>query len=57
MRKHPGMKKWKAYIDPEMCMGCGTCVVNCPKEGAMSFEVVRPPEHVLGLEDVDIYSY
>jgi len=57
MRKHPGMKKWKAYVDPDMCMGCGTCVVNCPKKGAMSFDVVRPPEHVLGLEDVDIYSY
>ena len=45
MRRLPGHKKLKAVVDPEICMGCGVCVLVCaPKSLAM--EIVRPPEHI-----------
>ena len=28
------------------CMGCGVCVLQC-KQQAFTFEIVRPPEHIL----------
>jgi len=48
MRKYPCITKWKAYINPDLCMGCGNCVIKCPKEGTIVMELVRPPEHILG---------
>jgi ferredoxin len=38
-------KKKKAYINKDFCMGCGSCVVGC-KQKALTFELVRPPEHI-----------
>jgi ferredoxin len=38
-------KKKKAHIINDFCMGCGSCVVGC-KQGALTFELVRPPEHI-----------
>jgi len=35
----------KAFVDPDKCMGCGVCVLTCTS-GAMSFELVRPKEHI-----------
>jgi len=38
-------KKKKAYIIKDFCMGCGSCVVGCQQK-ALTFELVRPPEHI-----------
>jgi ferredoxin len=45
MRLTQKSKKKKAYILKDNCMGCGSCVVGC-KEKALTFELVRPPEHI-----------
>lgn len=45
MRLTPTSKKKKAHIIRDFCMGCGSCVVGC-KHGALTFELVRPPEHI-----------
>ena len=38
-------KKKKAHVLEDYCMGCGSCVVGC-KQNALTFELVRPPEHI-----------
>lgn len=38
-------KKKKVHILKDYCMGCGSCVVGC-KHKALTFELVRPPEHI-----------
>jgi NAD-dependent dihydropyrimidine dehydrogenase PreA subunit len=38
-------KKKKAYVMSWNCMGCGSCILGC-KQGAITFELVRPPEHI-----------
>ena len=45
MQQVPGSKKLKASIIEEHCLGCGACIVTCPKQ-ALTFELVRPPEHI-----------
>ena len=45
MQKPAGSKKLKAHIINEKCKGCGVCVVGC-KQKALTFELVRPPEHI-----------
>ena len=45
MRLTLDSKKKKAYIMNDNCMGCGSCIVGC-KQGAVTFELVRPPEHI-----------
>jgi len=45
MRLALGSDKKKAHILEDNCMGCGSCVVGC-KQGALTFELVRPPEHI-----------
>jgi ferredoxin len=47
MKKPAGSKKLKASIIKERCMGCGVCIIGC-KQRALRFEVVRPPEYILG---------
>ncbi len=51
MRKYPGITKWKAFINPDLCMGCGNCVIKCPKEKTIIMELVRPPEHIVGMTE------
>ena len=38
-------KKKKAHVLGWNCMGCGACILGC-KQGAITFELVRPPEHI-----------
>jgi ferredoxin len=45
MRMTLTSKKKKAHVIKEYCMGCGSCVVGC-KQKALTFELVRPPEHI-----------
>jgi NAD-dependent dihydropyrimidine dehydrogenase PreA subunit len=45
MRLTMDSDKKKAHILEENCMGCGSCVVGC-KQNALTFELVRPPEHI-----------
>jgi len=45
MVKTAGSKKMKAHLIEKECMGCGVCVVGC-KQGALTYEMVRPPEHI-----------
>jgi NAD-dependent dihydropyrimidine dehydrogenase PreA subunit len=45
MKEYPGLKGERAYSDPDVCRGCGSCVITC-KSGARSMKVVHPPEHV-----------
>jgi Na+-translocating ferredoxin:NAD+ oxidoreductase subunit B len=45
MKKVSGLKKLKASIIAENCMGCGLCVFKCPQK-ALRLEVVRPPGHI-----------
>ncbi len=46
MRKVPGSKKMKAFVNTEKCMGCGLCVIGC-KQKALIFDLVKPPEYLL----------
>jgi len=46
MKKVPGSKKLKAFVNTEKCMGCGLCVINC-KQKALIFDLVKPPEYLL----------
>ena len=45
MRLTMDSDKKKAHVLEENCMGCGSCIVGC-KQGALTFELVRPPEHI-----------
>jgi len=45
MRNTSNSPKKKAHVLPENCMGCGSCIVGC-KQKAITFELVRPPEHI-----------
>ena len=45
MVKTEGSKKLKAVVDPEMCFGCGVCVVGCD-QAALKMKTVRPPEFI-----------
>ena len=35
-----------AKVDYEKCVGCGACVPKCPIEGALTLELIRPPEFI-----------
>ena len=41
----PRSEKPKARIINEHCLGCGVCVVKCPKQ-ALTLKLIRPPEHI-----------
>jgi ferredoxin len=45
MAKVPGSKRMKAELIKEEYMGCGVCVVGCQQQ-ALTYELVRPPEHI-----------
>jgi len=45
MKKVPGSKKMKAFVDEEKCFGCGACVVKCEAQ-TLKMKVVRPPEFI-----------
>jgi formate hydrogenlyase subunit 6/NADH:ubiquinone oxidoreductase subunit I len=45
MKKTPGSKKLKAFINEEKCMGCGLCVIGCEQK-ALIFDLVKPPEYL-----------
>ncbi len=47
MRANQG-ERGKAVVDAEKCFGCGICALKCPT-GAISMELVRPPDHIPGL--------
>jgi Na+-translocating ferredoxin:NAD+ oxidoreductase subunit B len=49
MKKVPGSKKMKAFVNTEKCMGCGLCVIGC-KQKALIFDLVKPPEYLQGPE-------
>jgi electron transport complex protein RnfB len=46
MRDLPGYAEPRAVIDSAKCVGCGACVPKCPIEGALTLELVRPPEFI-----------
>lgn len=56
MKSVPGSKKLKSGIISEHCMGCGACVVSCPK-GALTLELVRPPEHIPTMSPVELLRW
>jgi len=45
MRLTMNSDKKKAHILEDYCMGCGSCIVGC-KKNALTFELVRPSEHI-----------
>jgi len=45
MKKLPGFDTPKAVIDTEKCRDCGVCALKC-EVGAMTMELVKPPEHI-----------
>jgi len=45
MKPVRGTKKFKAWVNPEKCKGCGLCVIKC-KTDALHMEIVRPPEYL-----------
>ena len=53
MQPVPGSKKLKAAINNEHCLGCGVCVITCPKN-ALTLELVRPPEHIPNLSVMEL---
>ena len=50
----PGSKKQKSKIISEHCLGCGACVVKCPK-GALTLELIRPPEHIPTVSAMELF--
>ena len=46
MQDLPGYAEPRAVIDAVKCVGCGACVPKCPIEGALTMELVRPPEFI-----------
>ncbi|MBW1687887.1 MAG: 4Fe-4S dicluster domain-containing protein [Deltaproteobacteria bacterium] len=46
MQDLPGYAEPRAVIDSVKCVGCGACVPKCPIEGALTLELVRPPEFI-----------
>ncbi len=46
MKDLPGYAEPRAVIDSEKCVGCGACVPKCPIEGALTLELIRPPEFI-----------
>ena len=45
MRPSVSSRKKKAHVLSWNCMGCGSCIMGC-KQRAITFELVRPPEHI-----------
>jgi NAD-dependent dihydropyrimidine dehydrogenase PreA subunit len=45
MKFYPELGAERSYIDADMCMGCGLCVITCPTK-ARTMKLIRPPEHV-----------
>jgi ferredoxin len=45
MKKVPGSKKLKAFVNEEKCMGCGLCVIGC-EQHALIFDLVKPPGYL-----------
>lgn len=55
MKKYQEIVKWKAYINPDKCRGCGNCVLKCNKK-VLALELIRPPEFIPA-EMTDMYTY
>jgi ferredoxin len=55
MRKTLTSKKKKAHVLAENCMGCGSCILGCEQK-AITFELVRPPEHIPSEKTIPIRS-
>ncbi len=49
----PGSKKQKSSIINANCLGCGVCVVKCPKQ-ALTLELVRPPDHIPTVSSMEL---
>jgi translation initiation factor RLI1 len=45
MKFYPELGQERAFVDAEIFMGCGSCVVTCPGK-ARTMKLVRTPEHV-----------
>jgi len=56
MKKVPGSKKLKAFINEEKCMGCGLCVLGCEQK-ALIFDLVKPPEYLLSDKEPEINAF
>jgi formate hydrogenlyase subunit 6/NADH:ubiquinone oxidoreductase subunit I len=56
MRKVPGSKKLKAFVNEEKCMGCGLCVIGCARK-ALVFNLVKPPEYLLSDKQPEIPAF
>lgn len=45
MKYHPDFGEERASTQPELCIGCGLCVITCPTE-AREMKLVRLPDHI-----------
>ena len=55
MKFYPEYGEERAYIDEEICMGCGNCVETCPA-GIHGMKVVEPPETLTDVKPRNIYG-
>ena len=55
MRQYPD-GTIKAWVNPDICLGCGCCVVNCPG-GARELICVRPPEFIVQSDSIPAGRY
>ena len=39
--RDPASEKVKVYIDPDICVGCGQCVIGCKVQGAIRMELAE----------------
>jgi ferredoxin len=55
MKFYPEYGEERAYIDEDICMGCGNCVETCPS-GIRGMKIVEPPETLTEAARRDIYG-
>ena len=45
MKYYPEIGAERVYVDPELCRGCGCCVITWPND-ARAMKIVHPVEHI-----------
>jgi len=55
MKFYPEYDEERAYIDEDICMGCGNCIETCPS-GIRGMKIVEPPETLTHVSAPSMYA-